>query len=192
MKFGGNLSSVAKIGKAKILRKLRLDGTSTNKREFSPPKIKFERTSSPFYVESESRNENQQTQESCEYSHEEIARRAKRNLIFLDKERMSPFSLLPSPPRTNKKVKHVDKVSGNFHCKGCNKRYSSNDVWVTRTNRRCVQSTECPFCYRPNKPYYMQQKKASIFYSDNTSHVVRNRQRKWTRLSASRLRRIGY
>mmetsp|Transcript_40041 Transcript_40041/g.63304 ORF Transcript_40041/g.63304 Transcript_40041/m.63304 type:complete len:204 (-) Transcript_40041:105-716(-) len=163
---------------------------SEKKNSMITPGLKFERISSPHIFASETTTHEESDKNQTEYP-SLIAERVKKNLEYPEAGEASPYEHLPLQRRVTKNLKALEKVEGNFHCRGCNNRYHSHDVWVTRSTRKCVQSTECPKCYTPNMPYYLHQQEQSIFSSRGVARVKRTKKGNWVRVSPTALRKLG-
>ena len=151
----------------------------------------FSRFSSPHFVPSVARANPPDDIEEPE-AVSQASNTSKRNLDFPDPSKIQPYAHLPVSSRTSKQANHLMMAHGNFHCRNCNRRYTSDKVWITQTTRKCVQSVECESCCHPNKPYHVYFPEPSIFNAKRSPCGHRTRKGKWVNISPRLLSRMGY
>ena len=105
---------------------------------------------------------------------------------------LQPYLRLPNPSRKPRRIPSLTRSMGRFVCKNCKKRYSSKEVLVTESSRKCYQGVECPDCFQSNKPYYIHSSSASIFNKRVVQPTVRAPSGKWRSIPIGILRRNGY
>ena len=152
----------------------------------------FQRLSSPHFIPSSPVQDEDNDDSQDQYHYHSIKRRDVSNLNFSDSSYLRPYSYLPNPSRSAKRAKNLSKAQGHFHCSSCKKRYESEDVWVTKSTGKCVQSVECAHCYAPNRPYYISFPKPNIFSMNRAPAPHRYRRGKFKAVPSSYLTKLGY